>query len=82
MKQEQTVITPFEIGVCAALQIIGTALATLDVSKREKIADAAKSLISSLPADLSIVGDKSAHHIALESLIQGLLPEKSQKPVD
>ena len=76
---EQRVITPFELGVCAALQVIGTSLATLDPSLRSKIEDTAKTLIAAMPADKSIVKDRSAHHLPLESLIQGLFPERNLK---
>ncbi|WP_134943228.1 hypothetical protein [Pseudomonas syringae] len=82
MSEEQRVITPFEIGVCGALQVIGTAIAVLDVANREKVADAARAVIAALPADNSIAPNSSAHHLALESLILGLLPEQSRKSGD
>ncbi|MBS4081800.1 hypothetical protein [Pseudomonas rustica] len=80
MSEEQRVATPFELGVCAALQVIGTAIASLDVPGRIKVADAAKALLESLPDDKSIIKDRSAHRLPLESLIAGLLPESSRKP--
>jgi len=76
---EQRVMTPFEIGVCAALQLIGASLATLDLSQRSKIENTANALIATMPADKSITEDRSAHHLPLESLIQGLFPERSSK---
>lgn len=76
---EQRVITPFELGVCAALQVIGTTLATLDPSLRNKIESAAKDLIAAMPADNSVIKDRSAHHLPLESLIQGLFPERNSR---
>lgn len=82
MSEEQRVLTPFEIGVCAALQVIGLAIASLDPAKRLQVIDAAKGIINSLPADKSVSFDKSAHHLALEALIQGLSLEKSQIAVN
>lgn len=79
MSEEQRVVTPFELGVCAALQIIGAAIANLDVTGRTKVADAAKALLEALPADNSIIKDRSAQHLPLESLISGLLLEPSRK---
>ena len=82
VSEEQRVITPFELGVCAAMKVIGLAIANLDVAGRTKVADAAKSLIEAMPADKTIIKDGSAHHLALESLIPGLLPEPSQNSSD
>jgi hypothetical protein len=82
MSEEQRVITPFELGVCAALQVIGAAIANLDVEGRTKVADLAKNQMKALPADNSILPNRSAHHLPLESLIQGLLLEKSQTSGD
>lgn len=82
VSEEQRVITPFELGVCAAMTVIGTAIANLDVPGRTKVADAARSLIEAMPADKTIIKDRSAHHLALESLISGLLPELSQKSAE
>lgn len=79
MNEEQRAVTPFELGVCSALVIIGAAIAKLNPQERLKIADAAKDFLKTLPADNSIIKDKSAHHLPLESLISGLLLEKSAK---
>ena len=78
MDTEQRVITPFETSVCAALSIIGVALAAQAPERREAMESTVKELIEALPADRSIIGGKSAHHIALEALIQNLFPERNR----
>lgn len=76
------VLSPFETGTIAAITLIGTALAAIDLSKREKISASAKSLIEALPADKEYSGGSSGYHMALQALIAGLHPEKSTKSDD
>lgn len=73
-------ITPFQTGVMAAMTVIGTALASLDPSKRHLIVDTAQKLIDSLPADKSLEDGSSEHHLALRALISGLTVADSKKP--
>ncbi|WP_338513398.1 hypothetical protein VRC24_16905 [Pseudomonas poae] len=79
---EKSVLTPYEIGLMAAITLIGTALAALDPTKRDLIKSSAEDLIKSLPADKSYSDGSSGHHIPLKALISGLYPEKSKKSVD
>ena len=78
MSEEQRVITPFETSVCAALSVIGVSLAALAPEKREIMETTVKQLISALPADHSLIGGRSEHHIALEALIQNISPERNR----
>ncbi|UPF01745.1 hypothetical protein MXB02_14165 [Pseudomonas mosselii] len=78
MSSERT-LSGFEVGVMAAVTLIGTSLATLAPTKRDMIKASAESLIALLPDDKSLADGSSAHHVALKALISGLYPEKSRK---
>lgn len=75
-------LSDFEMGVMAAMTLIGTSLATLDPTLRDKIRDSAQTLIGALPDDKSLADGTSAHHAALKALISGLYPEKSRKSAE
>ena len=75
-------LTSFQTRMVAAITLIGTALATLDPSKRDAIKSSAESLIEMLPADKELAGGSSRHHVPLQALIAGLYPEKSKKSSD
>ncbi|OJT50063.1 hypothetical protein [Pseudomonas moraviensis] len=75
-------LTSFETGVIAAITLIGTSLAVLDPSKREKIKASAESLLELLPADKELSDGSSANHIPLKALISGLFPGDSKKSAD
>jgi len=72
-------LTSFEMGTVAAITLIGTALAALDPSKRDKIKASAESLLELLPDDKELADGSSAHYIALKALISGLYPGESNK---
>ncbi|WP_300627305.1 hypothetical protein [Pseudomonas sp.] len=76
---EKPVVSPFQLGVCAAIQVLATAIAAIDPTKRQMIKDAAEAVMSSMPADKGLVDGSSEHHIALQSLIVGLHLNDSPK---
>lgn len=71
------VVSPFQLGVCAAIQLLATAIATIDPTKRHMIKEAADMLIEALPADQGLADGSSEHHLALQALIMGLHVEDS-----
>ncbi|MFT0866045.1 hypothetical protein [Pseudomonas sp. CAM1A] len=78
MSNEQRALTPFETSVCAALQVVGVTIASLAPERRADMEEVVTKLIKALPADQSIYGGRSEHHIALESLIAGIFPERNK----
>lgn len=79
---EKKVLSSFETGTLAAITLIGTALASLDLSKRTKIINAAQDLMEALPVDREYADGSSGHQLALRALIKGLHPVESQKSDD
>lgn len=76
------VLSSFETGTLAAITLIGTALAGLDLSKRTKISNAAQDLMEALPVDREYADGSSGHQLALRALIKGLHPIESPKSDD
>jgi hypothetical protein len=69
--KEESVITPFEIGVCSALMLLGKAAALnphLDVEEFKKDAQA---LMDALPSEPTWPGGKRVHQAAIESVLDG-----------
>ncbi|WP_130927910.1 hypothetical protein [Pseudomonas sp. Sample_14] len=79
---EKKVLSSFETGTLAAITLIGTALASLDLSKRTKISNAAQDLMEALPFDRDYADGSSGNHLALRALIKGLHPVESTKSDD
>ena len=79
---DKKILSSFETGTLAAITLIGTAFATLDVSKRTLISDAAQSLIEALPVDREYADGSSGHQLALRALIKGLHPGQSSQSAD
>ncbi|QOQ77738.1 hypothetical protein IMF22_12230 [Pseudomonas poae] len=79
---DKKVLSSFEVGTLAAITLIGTSLARLDVSKRTLISDAAQSLIEALPHDRDYSDGSSGNHLALRALIKGLHPVQSPQSSD
>ncbi|GEM_PF-4061163 len=72
MSEQKENITPFQVGVMAAIQVIGTSLAVLDPTKREAVNDAIVRLLDSIPEDKSLADGSSQGHLALKALQKGL----------
>ncbi|SDS43208.1 hypothetical protein [Pseudomonas prosekii] len=69
---DQTVFTPFEAGVTAALMLVGKAIASNPHLNVEELKQDAQRLLESLPAEPKWVGGKSIHHAGIESLLAGI----------
>lgn len=69
---DQTVITPFEAGVTAALMLLGKAIATNPHLDVENLKQDAQRLLSGLPTEPQWVGGKSIHHAGIESVLAGI----------
>lgn len=70
---DEKVITPFELGVCSALMLIGKALAlnpNVDIDQLKKDAQA---IMDTLPDEPKWHGGtERVHHGAIESLLRGV----------
>lgn len=69
---DQTVITPFEAGVTAALMLVGKAIATNPHLNVEDLKQDAQRLLDGLPKEPKWVGGKSIHHAGIEALLTGI----------
>lgn len=70
---EEKVITPFEIGVLAALTLVGKAVAMNPGLDVDQLKIDAKSVMDLLPREPKWAGDSpSIHQSAIESLLAGI----------
>ena len=75
---EKDVVTPFEIGVLAALQLIGKAIAMNPHLDVDALKNDAERLMSSMPSEPKWEGSASGiHQHPIESLLRGI--EKVQR---
>lgn len=79
MSEEKATLTQFQLGVMAALQVVGTSLAALDPSKRTQIDEAIQKLMAAIPEDKGFSDGSSQGHLALRALRQGLLIEPKKQ---
>ncbi len=79
MSDEKFVLSQFQVGVIAALNVVGAALATLDPTKRQSVDDAIQKLLSCIPDDKNLPDGSSEGHLALKALQEGLLLDPTRK---
>ncbi|SNB63608.1 hypothetical protein SAMN02745900_01181 [Pseudomonas sp. URIL14HWK12:I8] len=65
-------ITPYEMGLSAALVLIGKALGSTPGLDLEGLIASAERLQGALPAEPKMQGGQGEHQAALSSLLQGL----------
>lgn len=70
--KEESVITPFGIGVCSALMLIGKAIALNPAIDIEVLKRDAQSLMDAFPNEPAWPGGKRHHQAAIESLLDGM----------
>ncbi len=70
--KEESVITPFEIGVCSALMLIGKAIALNPAIDLEMLKRDAQALMDTFPDEPKWEGGKRKHQAAVESVLDGI----------
>ena len=68
---EEKVITPFESGVCAAMMLLGKAIAMNPHLNLEDLRKDAQAIMDSMPSDPKWVGGSGVHQTAIKSLLAG-----------
>jgi hypothetical protein len=68
---EPKVITPFESGVCAAMMLLGKAIASNPHLNLEDLRKDAQAVMDSMPSDPKWVGGSGVHQAAINSLLLG-----------
>lgn len=72
MSEEKT-ITPFETGVCAAMMLIGKAIAMNPHLNIDELKKDAQTLMESMPSEPKWVGGKTGiHQAAISNLLSGI----------
>ncbi|MFI7801096.1 hypothetical protein PSFL_21910 [Pseudomonas sp. DD1] len=70
---EEKVITPFEQGICAAMMLIGKAIATNPALDVEELKQDAQRIMSAMPSEPKWVGGSSGiHQAAIHNLLIGI----------
>ncbi|WP_446437115.1 hypothetical protein [Pseudomonas sp. 910_23] len=75
---ESRVLTPYEMGLSAALVLIGKALGSVHGADLDALKAAAERLQTSMPEEPKLQGGQGEHQSALSSLLTGL--EAARKP--
>ena len=75
---ENRVLTPYEMGLSAALVLIGKALGSVSGADLDALKAAAERLQGSLPEEPKLRDGRGEHQCALSSLLAGL--EAARKP--
>ncbi|PPS33954.1 hypothetical protein [Pseudomonas amygdali] len=70
--KEENVITPFEIGVCSALMLLGKAAALNPHVNIDELKRDAEALMNALPNEPTWTGGKRIHQAAIESVLDGI----------
>ncbi len=68
---EEKVITPFEAGVCAAMMLLGKAIALNPHLNLDEFRKDAQAVMDSMPSDPKWVGGSGVHQAAIKSLLAG-----------
>ena len=69
---EKPVVSPFQLGVMAAMSVVGSVLGATHKDAAGKIIAHAETIKAKMPADASLRDGSSEHHLALDALIAGL----------
>lgn len=70
---EEKIITPFELGVLAAMQLVGKAIAMNPHLNIDDLKKDAQALMESMPNEPQWVGGKSGiHQAAISNLLSGI----------
>ncbi|MGV8917805.1 MAG: hypothetical protein ACOH2R_08405 [Pseudomonas sp.] len=66
------VVTPFELGVCSALMLIGKAIALNPSIDLEMLKQDAQAMMKAMPDEPHWEGGKQIHQAAIESVLAGM----------
>ena len=75
--EEESVISPFEIGVCSALALLAKVIALDPNVNKEQLVKNAQAMMDAMPKEPTWVGGKGIHQAALQSIVDGV--SKGQK---
>ncbi|QGA51088.1 hypothetical protein [Pseudomonas brassicacearum] len=69
---DEKVITPFELGVCVAMQLVGKAIAMNPHLDIEELKRDAAAVMETMPSEPKWVGGPGVHQAAIENLLVGI----------
>ena len=70
--KDEGVITPFEIGVCSALALLGKIISLDPNVNTEQLKKDAQAMMDAMPSEPTWVGGKGVHQAALQSIVDGV----------